>query len=175
MGYETTALFIEESPGMPGYSQIIAMVELSKVCDAKMAELIGRDKSTQAEKDKAAKWSEDHSAFYNEGEYTQKAKDMTPEKRSTYGTELYRREQALAKKHNYVFHTNHNRADFLDPYGDFPSIVTVKEFLDAMEHDNKLGTYKNGYRRFNIAIAICKSFLLNNQWDKNLKVMLWGH
>jgi len=183
MGYETKLIFITGRK-RTGYQSDEASLEMGKVCNDEIGDLIGRLRMANRKNANLSaditEWENEHNRIYTQaGNYTPEvdALQLSEQKKATDA--LFKMERILGKKLPFFYGIDGNTKHFEDSCGDLLLVADIEELLAAIRKD-AAGLISNGqygpegYRRFNVAIAMLEQFR-KERFGETVRVVLWGH
>ena len=178
MGYETELIFIQDwNRKKGGFKQILARVEMGKICYNEFSKLLEKSKKEATVK-QAGLLSELNDIRGDLDDATQGESDFDRDWIKKANDNLWKVENKLEKSLPMIFARDDQ--SFEDSYGDLLIIVSLDDLYRAIMLDSakELSNYKNpkGYRRYNLALKMIENFMDTEFWAKgNVKVVLWGH
>lgn len=183
MGYETKAIFVSSHSGFKGYCSVIATLDMGKIADGHIYDLIGKAHSTDSKtlEARVKEWRDRHDYIFNaEGNYTDELLKMSEEDKQKEVDKLFEMQHKLDERLPYIFETSNHVHDYTDDYGELMMMVDLKDFRSAVVKENKVliakGIYNApGYRRFVMAIRMIDMFDKKIWGEEPVKVILWGH
>jgi hypothetical protein len=187
MGYETTVIFVEtwgtkgkvQKGNYNGFGSIIATVDLCKVCDGAMGDLIHLTekrivgyKEKQSDVEHYYQWHD--RVFTHEGEYTSDYEELDEPTKKEWMAAYDKASKKVRNKLPYIYFRRGDKEDFEDDYGSLLKVVELDELELALKKLAAKLMLEDGWEHYRITMALDLIARLDKD-KKYTKAILWGH